>query len=381
MKKFVYLLFSLLATTMVLSSCSQEENPEIIPDPIPGYAEVFGNISKDGETFYFTIEKCTRTYNAVSDRWSSTGPELDFVHGLKLKVDQRSETDSIVLRKLTECIGHSVKATVEVRSFMSAISSPEQDISIIVESISETDADVKSLATKDGEYDYFNPEPPAWFFEPMSRSSLMLEGHYEVINVFVHILQTTDGKKPRIPRSKEEVRDAVVERLNEDFQNNNAHIVFRAAGVDEINCINSTFDIDDDDLVINTLKKNNLASALNVYVIGAIKEPNHALGKAPVIANACIIHPNYYDRPDITHEVGHCLGLYHTHRGTAIKWKQYNHLDGKQDYGDAEYVDGSNSSTAGDFITDTPADPGLWPWSDYSWDSTITDDHGDRYNP
>lgn len=45
----------------------------------------------------------------------------------------------------------------------------------------------------------------------------------------------------------------------------------------------------------------------------------------------------------LSHELGHCLGLYHTH---------------DTPYG-AELVNGSNCSTAGDLICDTPADPGL----------------------
>ncbi len=49
----------------------------------------------------------------------------------------------------------------------------------------------------------------------------------------------------------------------------------------------------------------------------------------------------------ISHELGHCLGLFHTHEtnnnGNVVK----------------ELVDGSNCDKAGDFICDTPADPNL----------------------
>lgn len=52
----------------------------------------------------------------------------------------------------------------------------------------------------------------------------------------------------------------------------------------------------------------------------------------------------------VSHEMGHCLGLFHTHHGTI-------------DEGTAgecpELVNGSNSSICGDFVMDTPADPFL----------------------
>ena len=51
-----------------------------------------------------------------------------------------------------------------------------------------------------------------------------------------------------------------------------------------------------------------------------------------------------YATSTVAHEMGHCLGLYHTHNGTG------------DNNGTPELVNGSNSSTAGDYITDTPAD-------------------------
>lgn len=43
----------------------------------------------------------------------------------------------------------------------------------------------------------------------------------------------------------------------------------------------------------------------------------------------------------VSHEMGHCLDLYHTHNEVAMC---------------AEYVNGSNSATCGDYVNDTPAD-------------------------
>jgi hypothetical protein len=64
-----------------------------------------------------------------------------------------------------------------------------------------------------------------------------------------------------------------------------------------------------------------------------------------------MIHGSYYNTSVLSHEMGHCLGLYHTHHGTVTE------------EGDSfqcpELVNGSNSSTCGDYIADTPADPNI----------------------
>lgn len=72
----------------------------------------------------------------------------------------------------------------------------------------------------------------------------------------------------------------------------------------------------------------------------------------------------------IAHEVGHVLGLMHTHDAV---------------YG-AELADGSNCTTAGDLICDTPAEPDLSqsglvdPWT-CTYIGTVTDANGDPYSP
>ncbi len=74
--------------------------------------------------------------------------------------------------------------------------------------------------------------------------------------------------------------------------------------------------------------------------------------------------------PDTTfiHEIGHYLDLFHTH----------------ENYRGAEYVNGSNCSTTGDLICDTPADPQL-SFSTVDFDCNYTgaetDINGDYYIP
>ncbi|MDE6543976.1 MAG: hypothetical protein K2K76_08430 [Muribaculaceae bacterium] len=373
----------LISVMMGFISCSQDEAPEIIVDGYLGYFEAEGDLSKNDETFYFTIRELPRMYNAYTDQWHSNPLEedKDLWFGKKVRIDPPSPADSMIQRKLIEMVEQPVKLVCLIEGFGDAVMYPEQG-SIIVVSISEIDDNTRSMEIEKDESDYFNPEPPAWFFEPMSRSTYQFDGHYEVINVFVHILQTTKGTRPDLSPSKEAIRDAVINKLNQDHRINNTHFNFRAIGVDEINYIKSTFSIDDDKQCAAAMTQNNRPDALNVYVIGASAANQKAAGKAVVISNACILQPNSYSRSAVTHEVGHCLGLYHTHRITGLLWKKYNEISEKNEKNEEEeYVDGSNSDKTGDYLSDTPADPCLWPWNKYSSNSSIVDGHGDRYNP
>jgi hypothetical protein len=63
---------------------------------------------------------------------------------------------------------------------------------------------------------------------------------------------------------------------------------------------------------------------------------------------------------------------YHTHHGTVEE-------PGNDANQCEELVDGSNSSTCGDYITDTPADPNLWNGCNYS--GTVRDSNNQLYNP
>jgi hypothetical protein len=78
----------------------------------------------------------------------------------------------------------------------------------------------------------------------------------------------------------------------------------------------------------------------------------------------------------LSHEFGHCLGLYHTFQGTKTGTS-----------GCKELVNGSNSATCGDLVSDTPADNNIIFNNQNSiscvWTcpSSCTDVNGDYYNP
>lgn len=78
----------------------------------------------------------------------------------------------------------------------------------------------------------------------------------------------------------------------------------------------------------------------------------------------------------ISHEMGHVLSLWHTHHGTGESTGDPNECP--------EFVDGSNATTCGDYITDTPADPDMLYNIDYStcqWLGSGFDGNGDPDDP
>lgn len=93
---------------------------------------------------------------------------------------------------------------------------------------------------------------------------------------------------------------------------------------------------------------NNSTSAINFYLVNKVFEGSaEYAGMAENIPSRNLVVANDMAlRPTSAHEVGHCLNLFHTHRGTS-------------EGGCNEAIDGSNCSTCGDYVCDTPADPGL----------------------
>ncbi|MBC6401121.1 MAG: hypothetical protein GDA37_08945 [Ekhidna sp.] len=76
-------------------------------------------------------------------------------------------------------------------------------------------------------------------------------------------------------------------------------------------------------------------------------------------SDALFIKDDRIYTPTSAHELGHCLGLYHTHKGLAYRER-----------GCAEAIDGSNCNTCGDLVCDTPADNGKVNTNGYMPDLT-----------
>lgn len=182
------------------------------------------------------------------------------------------------------------------------------------------------------------------------------------INVFFHVIRNTNGTNAfPIPNT-----DTIISELNEFYSPHN--ITINNLGTDFINnsgyleisegehttLMNSGYD------VTNAINYYIVEELWDVYTNGAYQ--GFVTGAADNISsNSLVIRSDRVFESTSPHELGHCLNLYHTHKGLA-----YN------DPGCAENINGSNCNSCGDLVCDTPADSGQGNSGGYSPDLTNT---------
>lgn len=210
-----------------------------------------------------------------------------------------------------------------------------------------------------------SPEPPSWFFTRSPSEGLQYDKRYQ-FRTFVHVIRNSSG----IGFNKEEVSAVVLENLNDYYAETN--LSFSLLGTEYID--SDYYDAISDNDAAKVFNVNPHSNAIDIYIYSSGKNIKKKAGQANNIpSTACLINNNYYRKPTLAHEVGHCLGLYHTHHGTAVN----EYYEG----GTPELVNGNNSSIAGDYIIDTPADPCEWsPYGCY-YAGAATDANGEYYHP
>ncbi|MCP9770161.1 hypothetical protein EGI22_19830 [Lacihabitans sp. LS3-19] len=187
----------------------------------------------------------------------------------------------------------------------------------------------------------------------------------KTVRVVFHILRNDDGSNAA---ATEAYIEGELTKIRNEYQPWN--ICFALLGFTYIN--NTT---------LNTLMNSNTSAhrtalfaydwsnALNIYCHKELRNNNGTglIGTAYDIPNThlSIDIPENFDGV-LSHEIGHCLGLLHTFE-TAIG---------------NELVNGSNCSTAGDLVCDTPADPnGNFNSSTCVYTGTTKDANNQSYNP
>ncbi|MDR2064583.1 MAG: hypothetical protein LBP85_02570 [Prevotellaceae bacterium] len=209
-----------------------------------------------------------------------------------------------------------------------------------------------------------SPEPPSWLFNSALQSAQSISTTYTLC-VFVHIVRSSSGNGLGTG-----IVSNLVSKLNSDYANTG--IQFQSIGNDFINS-----DVFYSSLVSSEYAElyatNSHINAIDIYVLGTSTNTGNTLGVAASIPSTALwVHGNYYNTSVLSHEMGHCLGLYHTHHGTITE-------SGGDLLQCKELVNGSNSSICGDYVTDTPADPNFWNGCNYN--GTVKDDNNQSYNP
>ena len=111
-------------------------------------------------------------------------------------------------------------------------------------------------------------------------------------------------------------------------------------GFDYIN--NSNLNAFDDAKFSQLTAINNVPNAIIFYIVNSA--PYYGIAGA-IISNNLVIRIGRVFAPTAPHKLGHCFNLLHTFLGTA-----------SETGGCAELTNGSNCSSCGDNVCDTPAD-------------------------
>ena len=134
----------------------------------------------------------------------------------------------------------------------------------------------------------------------------------------------------------------------------------------------------------NVFLLNNHIDGIDIYLFPDSNNDPKGLANGVGVSSELYVSGTYWRSPHpslitshvVSHEMGHVLNLFHTHHGTFV--------GERGPYDCAEFVNGSNSLSCGDYIEDTPADPNLNfdvnPIS-YSWNGSGVDGNGDFYKP
>ncbi len=155
------------------------------------------------------------------------------------------------------------------------------------------------------------------------------------INVQYHIVRTTIGTGGATVASIDQINNI----LNKDLNLHNIYV--NKIGVDFIN--NSTYYNMSDAQFNSLVAINNNPNAINFYIINSSSSWGGRAGA--ITSRNLVINIPYSTSGVASHEFGHCLNLWHTFQGTASGTS-----------GCAENINGSNCTTCGDYVCDTPAD-------------------------
>ena len=179
-----------------------------------------------------------------------------------------------------------------------------------------------------------------------------------LLRLYFHAIRSSSGTGGVTTSNVE----SAFSRLNSDFNSHGIYFIWDGM-VDSIN--EDIYYYNNPDTCTSIFNVHNHINGIDVYLYPISPNYNYLYvgGSQGVGMNsAYYVVGKSYNIPScmnstISHEMGHVLNLWHTHHGTVTEGNSTDYgYDANQC---AELVNGSNSSSCGDYVEDTPADPGL----------------------
>ena len=209
------------------------------------------------------------------------------------------------------------------------------------------------------------------------RSLSTLPKKIYIYNVYVHIVRGATNNHGVTDDKKDGMVATLINNLHNRFYKHS--IYFNPIGSEFID--NDTYDKYNAISAEEIFDVNSHSNAIDIYIFTNVLTSSNPNGvnfggtggkSSSIPGTAFWVRLDTYSTTTSSHEMGHVLGLYHTHQGTKLTETIRN----------PEYVDGTESDRRGDYIIDTPADPGLTDSHGYyAGTNQDVDAHGDVYAP
>lgn len=190
---------------------------------------------------------------------------------------------------------------------------------------------------------------PQFDIAPSTNKGLTADGPF-CIDIYYHIVRDSNGNGGINPSQLNDI----TANLNEFY--NTHEIYFANSGINYID--NTSFQQISGYVEATYLAQEDaFSNAINYYIVESLWSTpgGYVTGTAiDIPSNKLVIRSDRVLTSTSPHEVGHCLNLYHTF----------------EKYFCAEAINGSNCSSCGDLVCDTPADNGTGNIGGYSPDMT-----------
>lgn len=215
MKKLIFLTALLTFLLMSFVACSDKEDMESGEEPmwVPEYT-IVGKLTYNSDSTGYLLEIAEESDKLVNDTLIPLQNEkpAERVKVVKAKTDYSETSDGT---KISSMVGSYVSISVGPRCIAKEKGSENY--------ILEFSYRISAIGYKKIAYATPTIYSDAFTTFPSSRASFDLSGHYELVNVYVHVIRKTNGEGNG--QTKEQIATQILTYLK-NLYNESAHIWF-----------------------------------------------------------------------------------------------------------------------------------------------------------